>query len=341
MTALGAVPLVGAVLTGLPAAAGPVAWGLQVQSVELNKASVAVAGLNTVPVTIVVKATYDEGKPGQVMHAELNADDTYPGTQVFSEPLTLIAGSGTDGTWRGTVNVPSTANGKFVVSKVRAGAWDPKVQSPDMGFVENVSMTVKGVHIPKITHQVDQDPVPFGKPYKITWRVTDSATGKPYGTKLKVMSFKGVTCLETKGLKSPVHTNTAGALVVSYQPKDADSLNCLLLPGTQAPIDSRVIAPNRPGVVSATPAKTSAKVGTSVDVKGNVLGLNMDCSVYLQKLHGASQWRSLRSTKLGQSGRYTLQAQPTAKGKGTYRVQFPKCRETLAGVSKSFSITGV
>ncbi|TDD57519.1 hypothetical protein E1263_23295 [Kribbella antibiotica] len=340
VSALGAVTFVGTALGAVPASAGSV--DLQVESAFFNKTKVAVAGLNTVPVTLTVKATYKLGKPGQPMFAVLDSvDSPQYSPELYSEPLKLIDGTGTDGTWQGIVNVPSIQGGTLELSRVEAGVFDPKAPIGDNDLVSGVSLAVTGLHVPKITRTVSANPVPFGKPYSITWKVTDSATGKPYGSRLKVLATKGPYCSAVKGSAGAVQTNTAGVLVVPYAPADGDKLNCLLLPGTQAPIDSYALAPNRPGVVAATPDKTSAKVGTTVAVKGNVLGFTYDCPVNLQRLSGATQWRTLRSTKQGVSGRYSLPAQITAKGKSTYRVQFPACHQVLAGVSKSFAITGV
>jgi hypothetical protein len=343
LTALGAVSLLGTALSAVPASAAPL--DLMVQSVTFSKASVAVAGLNLVPVTVTVKATYKLGKPNQPMYAEFDSyEGDLPSQRVISEPLKLISGQVTDGTWQGIVNVPSTADGNLYAIGVVAGPYEPTTGPTkyDTATVpDKPKVAVTGLHVPKITRTVSANPVPFGKAYSIAWKVTDSATGKPYGSRLKVLATKGPNCFAVKGAPGAVYTNTSGALVVSYAPADGDKLNCLEIPGTQAPIDGYELAPNRPGVVAATPEKTSAKVGTTVVVKGNVLGFTYDCPVNLQRLSGATAWRTLRSTKQSVSGRYSLPAQVTAKGKGTYRVQFPACHQVLTGVSKSFTITGV
>ncbi|MET7278671.1 hypothetical protein ABZS29_10620 [Kribbella sp. NPDC005582] len=343
LTALGVASLVGAALSTVPASAAPP--DLQVESVLLSRSSVAVSSLNTVPVTVTVKATYKLGTANQPMYVELNSYEskhTYS-TQVFSEPLKLISGTPTDGTWEGKVNVPSTADGRLDVSTVYAGVLNRslKAKTPDNDPVSGVSLAVTGLHIPKITRKLSVSPVPFGKAYSVTWQVLDSRTNKPYGTRLKVLHPKGDACLEAKGSAGALLTNAAGVIVTQHAPAEADRLNCLLIPGTQAPIDDHIALVPRPGIVAATPDKTSAKVGTTVSVKGNVAGITYGCPVNLQKLSGATAWRTLRSAKLSVTSRYTLPAQVAALGKGTYRVQFPACQNTLAGVSKSFTITGV
>jgi len=344
LTALGAVSLVGTALSASPASAAPL--DLIVQSVTFGRTKVAVAGLNTVAVPVTVKATYKLGKPGQPLYAEFdNYDGDLPSRRVISEPLKLVEGTGKDGTWQGTVNVPSTADGNLTPTGVVAGIYTPTVgpNPNDSAPVSQMApLVVTGLHTPKITRKLSANPVPFGKPYQITWQVLDSATGKPYGSRLKVVANrKADACLTAKGTTGAVQTNAAGVIVASYEAKDADRLNCLLIPGTQAPIASHAALVPRPGIVAATPDRTSAKVGTTVPVKGNVAGITYDCPVNLQKLSGATQWRTLRSTRMSTTSRYTLGAPITAKGKGTYRVQFPACQNTLAGVSRTFSITGV
>ncbi|WP_405063210.1 hypothetical protein OG474_16675 [Kribbella sp. NBC_01505] len=342
LTALGVVTLMGTALSAVPATAEPL--DLQVQSVTFDKTSVSVSGLKTAPVTVTLKATYKLGKPNQPMYAEFESyDSQFASTWVVSEPLKLIDGTGTDGTWQGIVNVPSTADGNLRATGAVAGVYTGTYSDGkyDSAPIWGPKFAVQGLHVPRITRTVSANPVPFGKPYSITWKIIDTSTGKPYGTRLTVLATKGPSCLEVKGSPGAARTNAAGALVVNYAAADADQLNCLLIPTTQAPSEIYALAPNRPGVVAATPEKTSAKVGTTVAVNGKVYGFTYECTVNLQRLSGKTQWRTQSSAKVRVNGRYTLAAPITAKGAGTFRVQFPACHQVLAGVSKNFTITGV
>ena len=60
----------------------------------------------------------------------------------------------------------------------------------------------------------------------------------------------------------------------------------------------------------------------------------------LQRLYGASQWRTVGTGAVRASGRFTLNAQPAYKGLIPYRVNFPACRPYVAGFSKAFYIRG-
>jgi hypothetical protein len=97
----------------------------------------------------------------------------------------------------------------------------------------------------------------------------------------------------------------------------------------------------RPGVVGATPSKTSAKVGTIVPVNGSVRGAPTGCPVTLQRLYAGSQWRGVSSATVRQSGRFTVNAQPPYVGNVSYRVSLPTCDRFQAGVSKTFVIRGI
>jgi hypothetical protein len=208
------------------------------------------------------------------------------------------------GTWEGNVNVPSTANGTFEVSGVMTGQYFPG--SGDMTDPTPApsppTLAVNGVHIPRITARVIPDPVPFGQGFTIRWSVIDSQTAKPYGTRLRVW--------------------------------------LRMLPGVPAPNGWLSLFVNRPGIVSATPSKTSAPVGSIVPVNGSVAGAPHNCPVNLQRLYGATQWRTVSTANVRQSGRYTVNAQPAYKGSIPYRVSFPACYNFTAGLSKTFSIRG-
>ena len=136
-------------------------------------------------------------------------------------------------------------------------------------------------------------------------------------------------------------TDTNGVVTKSYTAASGEALNCLRLQGKPYDIGGLGLFVARPGVVSATPSKTSAPVGTIVPVNGNVLGAPFRCPVLLQRLYGASQWRGVSSDIVRQSGRFTVNAQPAYKGLIPYRVYFAPCYNRYqAGVSKVFYIRG-
>ncbi|TCO24810.1 hypothetical protein EV652_108346 [Kribbella steppae] len=343
MTALLAVPVL--LMGALPIAQAAPNPKLTVTAVSFAKPSVAVSGLNLAPVTVTVKGGYDSTDP---MDANITlyvvlqrTGGSGPLTYLVSTDLPRTAGTVQNGTWTGPVKVPSTANGTFKVTGVFAGSYFPSSgDMTDPTPFNGPSLAVTGLHLPKITAAVSPKVVPFGSPYSIRWAVTDAATGKPYGTRITV--FLGIDngCVEP-GPGSMVRTDTNGIATKSYTAAEGDGGNCLRIFGAPTDIAGKGLAVARPGIVSAVPSKTSAPVGTLVPVNGSVAGAPSNCKVWLQRLYGATQWRSVGSAGIRTSGRFTVNAQPAYKGLIPYRVYLPTCYRIQAGVSKVFYIRGL
>ena len=203
------------------------------------------------------------------------------------------------------------------------------------------TLAVTGSNLPKFAAKVTPSIVPFGSGFTITWAVTNSATGKPYGTRIRVVLGVDNQCIGDIGA-SPAITSTAGFVTHTYPASDGDAGKCLQIPNPPDFIDGLGVQQvGRPGIVSAVPSKSSAPVGTVVPVNGNVLGAPISCPVLLQRLYGATQWRGVSTGVVRQSGRFTLTAQPAYKGLIPYRVYFAACRNFQKGISKVFSIRGL
>ncbi|MFK4083419.1 hypothetical protein ACI2LF_04880 [Kribbella sp. NPDC020789] len=344
LAALLVTPLAALVLSAPVAQAAPDPNLTVIQTRIIRSTPVAVSSLNAVPVTVEVDAkyTWPDADPATTLYAILHrTGGTGPLQYLFTMPLKRYAGTVQNGKWRGVVNVPSTANGQFTLTGVMVGQFWPG--SGDMTDPTPVTggpvLTVVGTNLPKITARVIPDPVPFGQGYAIRWSVINGQTGKAYGTRLRVWLANDNGCVENFG--GPVYlTDTQGYVTKSYPSSLANYGNCLLLPGYPAPIGGRNVTVNRPGIVSATPSKTSAPVGSIVPVNGTVAGAPYRCAVNLQRLYGATAWRTVATANVRQSGRFTVNAQPAYKGKIPYRVSFPRCYNFLAGVSRTFWITG-
>jgi hypothetical protein len=345
MAALLTAPLVGLLLGAMPSAEAAPDPNLTVTDVKLSRTAVAVSGLNLVPVAVTVKAGYNSTEPGdQTLTVYVILDRTAgsgPLRWMFSTDLKRTAGTLNNGTWTGPLNVPSTANGTFKVTGVM-----PRPFGLDVGDMTEPtpfagpSVTVAGYHLPKITASVSPKVVPFGSPYSIRWAVTDSATGKAYGTRITVLLGVDNECAEYVG-GTVLRTDYNGIVTKSYTAANANWVNCLRLSGKPFDISGLGFGVARPGVVSAVPSKTSAPVGTIVPVNGNVLGPPVGCPVVLQRLYGATQWRGVSSASIRQSGRFTVNAQPAYKGLIPYRVYFPRCDRYQAGLSRVFYIRGL
>ncbi|GAB3941129.1 hypothetical protein GCM10029976_059930 [Kribbella albertanoniae] len=343
-------PLIGLALTA-PAAQATPDPDLTVTAARIIRTTpVAVSSLNLVPVTVEVDAQYTEPDAGPDTMLNANLERTGgsgPLTYLIATPLTRYEGTTQNGKWRGTVLVPSTADGKFELAGVMVGPWSSisngGMTSPTPVPSPRPTLTVVGTNVPKITARVIPDPVPYGQGYSIRWSVINGQTGKPYGTRLKVWLRNDNGCAEAFG--GPVDlTDTNGYVTKAYPASLTDYLNCLQLPGGPIPLAGFGFFVNRlprAVVVSATPSRTSAPVGTIVPVNGTVSGSPSYCPVNLQRLYGATAWRTVGTAKVRLSGRYTVNAQPAYKGNIPYRVSFPACTNFKAGVSRTFTIKGV
>jgi hypothetical protein len=342
MAALLTAPLVGLLLAAAPVAQAAPNADPTVTDVALSKPTVAVSGLNLAPVTVTVKATHPAPGPDNgtlFVILERQTGSGHP-TVLFSSLLKLKSGTLEDGVWEGPLYVPSTANGTFKVTGVQFGQYPfPGDFSEPMPFA-GPTLAVTGYHLPKITASVSPKVVPAGSPYSIRWAVTDTATAKPYGSRITVLLAIDNGCAENAG-GDVVRTDTNGVVTKSYAAGDANWLNCLRISGKPIDIIGLGFGVARSTSVSATPSKTSAPVGSVVPVNGVVGGAPAYCKVWLQRLYGATQWRSVSYGIVRTSGRFTVNAQPAYKGLIPYRAYFPGCHGFTAAVSKAFYIRGL
>jgi len=316
---------------------------LTVTSVTLGRAAVAVSGLNTVAVPVTVSGGYKTTESGTVfLNVFLDrTGGTGPARYMVAALLGLASGTVQSGTWKGSLYVPSTANGTFKVTGVMEGTIidgsDGSMTTPTP--FAGPSIAVTGFHLPRIGVSIIPKVVPFGSAYKARVAITDSATGKPYGSRINVQITWDNLCVEHDGDR--YLTNTAGIAERVYPAAAGDALNCVRLRGRAFDTAGLGWSVSRPGIVGATPSRTSVPVGTIVPVNGTVAGAPSKCAVVLQRLTGATAWRGVSQDVVRQSGRFTVLAQPPYVGNVIYRVYFPTCGRFQAGYSKSFVIRGL
>ncbi len=317
---------------------------LSVSAVTLSRTTVAVSGLNRVAVPITVKGGYDSDDPmNDTMLLNVFLRRT-GGSGAISwmaaGHLTRTAGTVKNGTWTGAVEVPSTANGTFRVYGVLHGSTidgsDGSMTTPTQ--YDGPSLTVTGLHVPKLGISVIPRVVPFGSAYQVKAAIYDSATGKPYGSRIPLQVVNDNLCVEHDA--GSRLTDRAGILVTNFPADAAGSLNCVRVRGRFFDTIGHGFVPLRPGIVGATPSKTVARVGTLVPVNGTV-ARSSHCPIFLQRLRGATQWRGVNQDLVRQSGRFTLLAQPPGVGNWVYRAYLPTCGPVQAGASKSFVIRGI
>jgi hypothetical protein len=347
LAALTAAAVVGVQLVGASPAQADPDPKLHVTGVTLDRTSVAVSGLNLVAVRAQVTGGYDSSDPSTadlpvvVWLQRTSGSGTL--TFLISTDLPRVSGTTANGVWAGPVNVPSTASGTLKVIGVTAGRFSDRqhqAMPADPTPVNGPALSVAGYHLPRISASVTPRVVPFGSGFSVTWAVTDAATGKPYATRFRVMLGIDNQCAEDLSGDFPL-TSASGTVTKAYPASAADALICLGIPGRPGNIAGLGFSVARPGIVSAVPSATSAKVGVIVPVNGNVLGAPSPCKVLLQRLYGASQWRGVSVGVVRTSGRFTLSAQPAYKGLIPYRVYFPACSRYQVGISKVFYIRGL
>jgi hypothetical protein len=335
--------VVAPVASAVPERASSPDPNLTVTSVSLGREAVAVSGLNAVVVPVTVVGGYKTTESGTVfLNVFLDrTGGTGPARYMVAALLALDSGTVQNGTWKGSLYVPSTANGTFRVSGVMQGTIidgsDGSMTTPTP--FAGPTITVTGVHQPRIGVSIIPKVVPFGSAYTARVAITDSTTGKPYGSKINVQITWDNLCVEHDGDR--YLTNTSGIVDRPYPAAAADALNCVRLRGRAFDTASLGWWVARPGIVGATPSRTSAPVGTVVPVNGTVAGAPSNCKVVLQRLSGATVWRGVSQDVVRQSGRFTVLAQPPYAGNVIYRVYLPTCSRFQAGYSKSFVIRGL
>ncbi|TDD59461.1 hypothetical protein E1263_14850 [Kribbella antibiotica] len=340
LAALLAAPLLTLTIGSTPAQAAG-----DPMKVTLSRTSVAVASLNTVPVTVTVEGSYTDLSASKDLYVQFKRiGGSGPLTELSSMPLALVDGDGTPGLWKGTVNVPSTANGTIepaVIDGYRIFPGEPP-NSPSPVANPPV-LVVNGTHIPKLTSLLTPKVVPYDKPWTVRYTVTDSQTGKPYGSRIRMWFGFEEYCLGSgpgSGSPESVLTDISGNFSRAFAAnRNGDWTSCVNIPGKPddiASLETRVL---RPAAITATPSRTSAPVGTLVPVNGTVINGSY-CQVALQRLYGASAWRTIGTTAVRTNGRFTLNAQPSAKATFTYRAYLRPCGDKVAGTTKPFTIRG-
>ncbi|TDD57517.1 hypothetical protein E1263_23285 [Kribbella antibiotica] len=338
-----AAPLIFTVLSVTPAHADPL---LTISEITLSKALVTVSGLATEQVAVTVKGGYNSDDPADAkttLHVFLNSQDGGMVDFMVSTELKRTAGTVKDGTWTGPLNVTSSQNSTYKAVAVAIGGYGRPFTGtpPESTQFDGPTLKVIGTHAPKLTALQVPKVVAVGKPYVIKWTVTDADTGKFYETQIRALTGIGKACSDGSAPFQPGLTSPTGTIARAYQAADAKLPHCFLLPND--PYDRAFLGyqVQRLGGVGAVPAKTSAKVGTNVPVTGSVGGPPGRCRIDLQRLYGATAWRSVNTARVRDSGRFTLTATPASQGKIPYRVLMPACNNFVASSSKPFTITGV
>lgn len=325
--------------------------GIVVSSVTLGRPSVAVSGLNVVPVRVTAhKIMTTAPRPDDptkdtifVILSRTAGDepDGAPGSRVVE--LSLISGTPRNGTYAGTTTIASTMNGTYAVTKAYAWLDSWGGMDPPPYRLDGPSLRVTGTHIPKLSLSTSPRPVPIGAPrYRLTGSLVDRDTGKGYGRPIRVDIGIDNVCVEYYPSMSVFADRTTGRFAIGLTRADL-SLHCAMVSPTRNRDNITVIKGYFPETltwVTAKPARTRTRVGSPVTVTG-VVGGAPSCRVVLQR-RLSTGWAQVGSAAIRPgSGRYTLYTRPTRVGAQTYRVSFPRCYEWWPVTSRTFVIRGV
>jgi len=309
--------------------------------VTLSRSSVAVSGLNTVTVTVMVHLTdpvgvvessaSETGAPlPQVGLSRVSSPGTAGAPSQDSRDLNLASGTGRDGVWTAAIRVPSTYDGSWQVTAV----WATNSQDGSL-FVDprkvgiTRTLTVRGSRQPSLSLGFSPK-VPVGnQAVNIKGRAVDADTGRPLAGILLNLGAGSENCgVFDYGGAGSVTTNAKGYYVFRRAP-DANVF-CVIstIPPKRGAIDrySTTTLLYRSGgvlvqpTISASVDHTPIHLGETVAIRGSVAPSTFVYpGVFLQRYSGG-HWRTVGTAHVRASGRYTAYATPPTRGNHRYRV---------------------
>jgi hypothetical protein len=330
----------------------------RVLAVSLSASSVAVDGLALEQVTVTTTVTGWPDDVHSVFLTRTSSPSEPSATPVMIAVLERSSGTPGSGTYQGTVYVPFSASGAWRVSAISDAQPDSASvgttttdRDPRADGVADTTLAVHGTHPPRLRLTIDPTPVPYPSiRFTAVATYSDAGTGRPLVGQQVVIAFDN-DCVEsspagqrtdTQGRVRRVTQDAHGFLVCAWAPLPVPA------PTSQWRVNYVVTATRATYTVrlSAKPARTSVKLGSSTTVSGNVVAVGGEppraaaagTHVRLQRLVGRT-WRNVNVAKVASSGRYHLVATPPSRGRHRYRVWFPSQFRFAGTVTRAFSIT--
>jgi hypothetical protein len=296
-----------------------------------------------------VHVTDNSAQPAGCWYFSLAATGGTGSVRTYFTGSTLASGTAADGVYALTFFLPSTADGTWTVTGAEACSATPATQPVS----SDTSFTVTGHHQPRMSWAVVPTPVPAAHPdFAVKGRVydVDTGAGMPGVT---VGANQDTGCLYDNQGEAPAFldpklvTNSGGYFILTE--RGYTGLQCIAIGGTPGRNPDHFslfvwfrtfVNAYRPSV-SATATAPSVRAGAVDPVAGRVVGGVEGCSIALQRLSGASAWRTESTGRLRDSLRFTLAARPPGSGRFVYRAYFPRCRNPhqVAASSSRFIIT--
>jgi hypothetical protein len=350
-TALLALPLPA---SAVPPARAAAAAGPVLTSVTLSTGAVSVSGLDTVPVTVTVTATGDQGAcPGNAGGVTFRRTNVHvwdrSATRALLGPLSCVSDNGGVRTYKATVPVPSTADGPW---RVDAVAFGNDFHDPRSFDLPDATLDVTGTHRPRLRIAVAPRPLVYpSKDVTVTVQASYDDTREPIITRWISVTDDGGSL--TGCGECPGNTDTSGRLVRRLTLTDSRSLIAdmpMSTPGfgdfwaSYSTLSAPVLV--QP-VLSAAASAASVRHGTTTSVDGHAVASALpywwyyaspSIEIDLQRLVGR-HWRTVSRGVVRSNGRFTLLATPP-EGRNYYRVSLPAQENLAATTSRTFVIRG-
>lgn len=324
----------------------------QLHSITFTTSAVAVSGIQTKFVGVRVRLTDETGvEPREYLASQELASpwlkfNAAPNSFVL---LRLAEGTEQDGIWTGSIPVTSAWSGKIEPIGIYAvdRTFTNELEGDPRTLVDTPSVQVTSSNRPALDMTFSPEPLPKGKSVTQKIRVVNTTTGKPWPNLLIKLSFDN-GCVEP-GAEQSVRTRADGTYQRTLSADRAQWLQCAWIPGVNQPTmpyPMTIIASDGGHVrterykVSVVPAAKTAKAGTTVAINGSVSPVEKGKVLQLHRLYPDKTWRKVSTTKLRDSGRYTLAATPPGKATYSYRVYVPGDNRAVGTISATFTIRG-
>lgn len=314
------------------AGAATAAGGPTFDTVTWGHDTLVVSGVQMVEQTGAVHVTDAAENPPDCWHFRLfHGSDGTGSVNSYFTGATLTSGTRSDGVWTMTFYVSSTMDGSWHLALAESCS-----SAANYPVGDGPTFTITGHHQPRLTWGTDPAVVRAADPYAtVKGRVYDADTGAGMPG-LTVGRDEDVNCIfdYDYGASPSFHfrtkTNSNGYYAFPSTAVGYNAFQCIGVIGTVTrnpdgytvyPVFRGYAMKYRPSVFARARAATIA-AGTIDPVDGSVVGGTAGCRVELQRLYGASQWRTVSPGRLRDSLRFTVSAQPPA-GRWHYRVLSP------------------
>ncbi|OZV79774.1 hypothetical protein CA850_17160 [Micromonospora echinospora] len=304
---------------------------------------VSVSGVDLVPVTVSVRLTDESG----VMHS-VDMDGVQlpyvvltrvPGGPAATQgaELALTSGTAQDGVWSATIQVPSTWDGRWELSRVVAvdeGSQRLDVDPRNLPLAATLDVT--GTHRPAVTMEFVPDPLVGDGRLTVRGRFFYEDTGKGIPDQ-PIFFGEDNLCVEHPGV--PNGRTAADGSFSKVYPQGEGFLRCvgILRPSNIAVSTAFIVVASRhPRVkptVTAKVDRTSVPPGTKVTFTGTVEPSSASSLELQEQVDGT--WRTVVDGTVGDGGRYTLPVTPKGAGGHRYRVIVPNSDPELVGASQA------